>query len=331
MAEPTPRLLGAHRDEIRAAMGDTLRGNTSLRAALRVHVGLEDAEGRSIDGMGKLLRPSLVLFIAEELGAPASAALPAAIALELVHNFSLIHDDIQDQDKTRRGRATVWARCGVAEAINAGDLMHALSVSVALGAGGEAAAALAAATAEMIEGQSLDLAFERRTASVDEYLGMVDKKTGALLRCAFELGGIVAGAGPEIRGSLKDLGHAVGRAFQIQDDLLGVWGDGEIVGKPHGSDVRRRKKSYPVAAAFARAAAADRTRLESVYAKEPVPEHDVRWVIETMERLGVRDGGAAAVRGYLAQAEARLETLPLSAEGKGEARALFGYLAGRER
>lgn len=312
-------------------MSDALRGDTSLLRALRVHVGLEDDEGRSIDGMGKLLRPSLVLFVAEELGVSASAALPAAIGLELVHNFSLVHDDIQDQDRTRRGRATVWARHGVAEAINAGDLMHALSISVALRAGGEAAATLAAATAEMIEGQSLDLAFERRTAYVDEYLDMVDKKTGALLRCAFELGGIVAGAGAEIRGRLRSLGRAVGRAFQIQDDLLGVWGDGDVVGKPHGSDVRRRKKSYPVAASFSRAAAADRTRLESVYAKEPVPERDVHWVIETMERLGVRDDGAAAVRGYLAEAEAGLEALPLSAEGKGEARALLGYLAGRER
>ncbi|MCX6093539.1 MAG: polyprenyl synthetase family protein [Candidatus Bipolaricaulota bacterium] len=331
----TSRILDAHRDEIRSAMAEALRGDTPLLRELRVHVGLEDEGGRAIDGMGKLLRPSLVLFVADELGAPTAEALPAAVGLELVHNFSLVHDDIQDQDRTRRGRPTVWARCGIPEAINAGDLLHAIATIVVLRAGGEAGAALAAAlagaTAEMIEGQSLDLAFEKRSATVDEYVRMIDQKTGALLRCAFELGGIVAGADAKVRGRLASLGRAVGRAFQIQDDLLGVWGDGDTIGKPRGSDVRRRKKSFPVAAVFSRAAAADRARLEAIYASEPVSEPDVRWVIGTMERLGVRDEGAAKVREYLAEADAGLESLPLSSKGKNEARSLFGYLAGRER
>jgi geranylgeranyl diphosphate synthase type I len=327
----TPRILSAHRDELRVAMEDALRGDTPLLRALRLHVGLEDEGGGATDGMGKLLRPSLVLFVAEELGAPKAKALPAAVGLELVHNFSLVHDDIQDQDRTRRGRPTLWARCGVAEAINAGDLMHAISTSVVLRAGSEAAAALAAATAAMIEGQSLDLAFERRAATVDEYLDMVDRKTGALLRCAFELGGIVAGADATVRGQLRTLGRSVGRAFQIQDDLLGVWGNGDALGKPRGSDVRRRKKSFPVAVAFSHATAGDRARLEAIYASEPVSEPDVRWVIEMVERLGARDEGAQKVREYLAEAEAELEALPFSPQGKSEARALFGYLAGRER
>ncbi len=327
----TPKILDAHRDEIRAAIADALRGDTPLLKELRIHAGLEGEDGRAIDGMGKLLRPSLVLFVADELGAPTAKALPAAVGLELIHNFSLVHDDIQDQDKTRRGRPTVWARTGVAEAINAGDLLHSLATAVVLRAGGDASKALAAATAEMIEGQSLDLAFEKRLATVDEYLRMVDKKTGALLECAFELGGIVAGAGVDVRERLKRLGRAVGRAFQIQDDLLGVWGNGDVVGKPRGSDVRRRKKSFPVAAAFSRAAAPERTRLEKIYASEPVSEVDVRWVIETMERLSVRDEGAAKVREYLAEADAGLESLPLSPKGKSEARSLFGYLAGREK
>jgi len=331
VGEMTSKILDAHRDEIRTAIAEALHGDTPLRKELRVHVGLEDEGGRAIDGMGKLLRPSLVLFVSDELGVPTAEALPAAVGLELAHNFSLVHDDIQDQDRTRRGRPTVWARCGIPEAINAGDLLHAIAAIVVQRAGGEAAAALAAATTEMIEGQSLDLAFEKRSATVDEYLGMVDKKTGALLRCAFELGGIVAGANAKVRERLGSLGSAVGRAFQIQDDLLGVWGNGDVVGKPRGSDVRRRKKSFPVVVAFARAAATDRARLETIYASEPVSEADVRWVIATMERLGVRDEGAAKVREYLAEAEAGLDALPLSPMGKSEARSLFGYLAGRER
>jgi geranylgeranyl pyrophosphate synthase len=185
--------------------------------------------------------------------------------------------------------------------------------------GTAAAACLAEATIDMIEGQSLDLSFERRFVTIDEYMAMIDGKTGALLRCAFELGGMVANAGDGARRALRDLGMAVGRAFQIQDDVLGVWGDGEVVGKPRGSDIVRRKKSFPVASAHALAGSADRRHLEEIYRNESVDEADVPAV------------AAGTVREALARAAGCLGRIPLSVAGRGEIDALIEYLAGRTK
>jgi geranylgeranyl diphosphate synthase type I len=324
-------LLEKNRTALLDALGEALAGQSPLFAIVRRHVGIEDESGASADAAGKLLRPSLVLFVAEELGASQANALPAAVGIELVHNFSLAHDDIQDRDRTRRGRPTLWAAHGEAEAINAGDLLHAMASREVARCGTAAAACLAEATIDMIEGQSLDLSFERRFVTIDEYMAMIDGKTGALLRCAFELGGMVANAGDGARRALRDLGMAVGRAFQIQDDVLGVWGDGEVVGKPRGSDIVRRKKSFPVASAHALAGSADRRHLEEIYRNESVDEADVRWVILLMERLDVPAVAAGTVREALARAAGCLGRIPLSVAGRGEIDALIEYLAGRTK
>jgi geranylgeranyl diphosphate synthase type I len=310
---------------------DALAGSSSLSRIVRQHVGIEDAAGGAVDGAGKLLRPSLVLFVAEELGARRDEALPAAVALELVHNFSLVHDDIQDRDRTRRGRPTLWAAHGEAMAINAGDLLHAIASREAARCGSAVTACLAEATIDMVEGQSLDLSFERRFVTIDEYMAMIDRKTGALLRCAFELGGIVAGADDGARRALRDVGIAAGRAFQIRDDVLGIWGDGDVVGKPQGSDIVRRKKAFPVVSAFGTAGPVDKRRMEDIYLAEPVAETDMRWMIRLMERLDVPAAAAVAVREALAQAVGCVGRIPLSATGRGEVDALIEYLAGRTK
>ena len=310
---------------------DALAGSSSLSRIVRQHVGIEDAAGGAVDGAGKLLRPSLVLFVAEELGARLDEALPAAVALELVHNFSLVHDDIQDRDRTRRGRPTVWVTHGEATAINAGDLLYAIAFREIARCGGAAVACLAEATIDMVEGQSLDLSFERRFVTIDEYVAMIDRKTGALLRCAFELGAIVAGADDSARRALRDLAMVLGRAFQVQDDVLGIWGDGDVVGKPQGSDVRRRKKSFPVVWTHARAGAADRTKLDAIYSGESVGEADAAWVIGLMERAGTPEAADAAVRDHLAAAERVLERIPLTPRGRTEIDDLIEYLAGRTK
>jgi len=326
------RLLERHRSLIVEGLRDALAGETSLRRILRVHVGIEDEQGQPVDRLGKLLRPALVLFVADELGADPKRSSHAAVGLELIHNFSLIHDDIQDRDRTRRGRPTVWVRHGVPEAINAGDLMHAIAVSTALKHSPDAAGLLLQATDTMIEGQSLDLDFERRPVDIDEYLTMIDRKTGALLRCAFELGGLCAGVEADVREKLRRLGHEIGRAFQIHDDLLGIWGDGDVVGKPQGSDIRRRKKSFPVAVGFERADGADRERLERTYAgSDDVGDDVVDWVVDLLGRLGVRDEGERRVRGHLDAARAGLQEIPFSDEGRAQMNELIEYLARREK
>jgi len=325
-------ILGAYRERIEAGLLGALGGDGPLRPLLRYHIGLEDETGAPARATGKLLRPSLVLFVAEQLAADPPTALPSAVGLELIHGFSLIHDDIQDRDRVRRGRPAVWTICGLEQAINAGDLMHALAVSAALESSPAAADCLIRATQEMIEGQSRDLEFERRDVSGDEYLTMIDRKTGALLRCAFELGGIAAGINGRVRSALTDMGRDVGRAFQIRDDLLGVWGQDDVLGKATGSDIRRRKKTLPVVLLFERIAGDDAASLERLYTSEDeVAEPDVAWVVERLDALGVRADCEGMVWSHLDRALDRLKDLPFADDARGRMRELIEFLARREK
>ena len=327
----TPQILTAHRSLIVTELEAALRGDSLLYPALRYHVGLEDETGKKAENLGKLLRPSLLLFTAEELGADMQRALPAAVAIELIHNFSLIHDDIQDRDRLRRGRPTVWSRYGVGQGINAGDLMNAIAVRNALEASPRVAEVLVAATIEMIEGQALDIAYESREVTVEQYLEMVDKKTGALIRCAFELGGIIADAAPGTLANLRILGEALGRAFQIRDDILGIWGDDAVTGKPHGSDIRRRKKSLPVVIGLSRARGPDRDLLTTTYGKPDPTDADVAAVIKLLERLEVRKIGEGMADEYLRRARDEIVKLPFSDHGRRQMVELINYLARREK
>jgi geranylgeranyl diphosphate synthase type I len=330
----TPRLLLRYTSLIEGGLRGALAGDSFLYAILRYHVGLEDEHGAPFLALGKLIRPSLVLFTTEKLGGDIEHSLPAAIGLELVHNFSLIHDDIQDHDEVRRGRKTVWSLYGIAQAINAGDLMQALAVAQGAHAGEEIVAALVEATVTMIEGQGLDLAFEEKKVKeidVASYLDMIDKKTGALISCAFRMGGLLARSLSDVVQDLVALGQDLGRAFQIRDDLLGIWGNGTVTGKPQGSDIRRRKKSLPVAVAFAQACTEDRDSLAEIYSKEEIEDEDVERVIAFMEQANVRQACEEQLSVHLERARARLAALPLSERGIEEMNELIDYLARRKR
>ncbi len=327
----TPRLLLRYTSLIEGGLRGALAGDSFLYAILRYHVGLEDEHGAPSLALGKLIRPSLILFTTEELGGNVEQAIPAAIGLELVHNFSLIHDDIQDHDEVRRGRKTVWSLYGIAQAINAGDLMQALAVAQGACAGKEIVAALVEATVAMIEGQGLDLAFEEEEVDVASYLDMIDKKTGALIRCAFRMGGLLAGSPIDVVQDLVEMGRDLGRAFQIRDDLLGIWGNGTVTGKPQGSDIRRRKKSLPVSMAFAQACSEDRDFLTEVYSREEIEDEDAERVIALMERANVRQTCEEQVNAHLAQARAQLATIPFPERGRKEMNELIDYLVRRKR
>ena len=327
----TPRFLLRYTSLIEGGLRVALAGDSLLYGILRYHVGLENEHGAPALALGKLIRPSLVLFTTEELGGNIEQALPAAIGLELVHNFSLIHDDIQDHDEIRRGRKTVWNLYGIAQAINAGDLMQALAVAQGARAGREIVAALVEATVAMIEGQGLDLAFEEEEVDVASYLDMIDKKTGALIRCAFRMGGLLAGSPIGVVQDLVEMGRDLGRAFQIRDDLLGIWGNGTVTGKPQWSDIRRRKKSLPVSMAFAQACGEDRDLLTEVYFRKEIEDEDVERVIALMERANVRQACEEQVSAHLEQARKRLATLPFSERGIEEMNELIDYLVRRKR
>ena len=328
-----PALLERYRTILEDGLVEALQGTSTLSAVLRYHVGLEDEAGKRVKKTGKLLRPSLVLFTAEELGATLEEGLPAAVALEMIHNFSLIHDDIQDRDEMRRGRPTVWRRLGVAQGINAGDLLLAKAIELVQGSpkAVQTTKALLAATCEMIEGQALDVAFEGQDVGIDSYLAMVEKKTGALIRCAFQLGALTVGSSPEVLKSVRTLGVEIGKAFQICDDLLGVWGDGEITGKPQGSDIRRKKRSLPVVIAFSQAGEKELEELLNVYKKPEFLDEDVATIVSVMEELNVRVLVEDRIDEHLALARAELKKVPFTPRGMQDMNGLIDYLAGRER
>ncbi|MEV7417039.1 polyprenyl synthetase family protein [Streptomyces sp. NPDC089919] len=221
------------------------------------HFGWIDAHGNPSDGDGgKAVRPALALLSAEAAGAAPEVGIPGAVAVELVHNFSLLHDDLMDGDEQRRHRDTVWKVHGPAQAILVGDALFALANELLLELGtveaGRATRRLTTATRKLIDGQAQDISYEHRErVSVEECLEMEGNKTGALLACAVSIGAVLGGADDRTADKLEEYGYHLGLAFQAVDDLLGIWGDPESTGKQTWSDLRQRKKSLPVVAALA--------------------------------------------------------------------------------
>ena len=259
-----PEILARTREAIAPAMVAAVdRLDPDTRLQVSYHLGWTDAAGRPLSApTGKGIRPALALLSAAAAWSDPSVGIPGAVAVELIHNFSLIHDDIIDGDTERHHRPTVWSVFGVGSAIIAGDALETLAHQVLLeapdspggatGRGAAASAALAEGTAAMIAGQAMDVAFEkRRNVSVEECMAMCAAKTGALLGCAASIGAVLAGAPTATVGALRDFGAQLGLAFQAVDDLLGIWGDPATTGKPAGNDLRQRKKSMPVVAALA--------------------------------------------------------------------------------
>lgn len=220
------------------------------------HFGWIDADGEPADGDGgKAVRPALAMLSAAAAGAAPETGIPGAVAVELVHNFSLLHDDLMDGDEQRRHRDTVWKVHGPAQAILVGDALFALANEVLLELGtaeaARAAARLTTATRKLIDGQAQDISFETRDrVTVAECLEMEGNKTGALLSCAVSIGAVLGGADDRTANALESFGHHLGLAYQAIDDVLGIWGDPESTGKQTWSDLRQRKKSLPVAAAL---------------------------------------------------------------------------------
>jgi geranylgeranyl diphosphate synthase, type I len=229
-------------------------GLDELKEMLFYHMGWEGDE-KSSTPKGKRIRPILVLLTAASAGGVWGQALPAAVAVELIHNFSLIHDDIEDNSPERRGRPTVWVKWGVPQAINAGDalftLAHLAILQLKETIGAEtalkAAHILQKTCLHLTQGQYLDIAYENRNdLSLEAYWRMVKGKTAALIGASTELGALAAGAPDEVRQAYNKFGESLGLAFQALDDLLGIWGDSTKMGKSAESDLISGKKSLPV-------------------------------------------------------------------------------------
>jgi geranylgeranyl diphosphate synthase, type I len=337
--------LGAaerYRTEFEAATRGTLDGcEGQLYDMVRYHLGWQDETGRPTSAQGKILRPILCLLACEACGGDHRAALPGAVAVELTHNFSLVHDDIQDGDEQRHGRPTVWKLWGVGQAINAGDLLWALANNTLAEASDRALSPRAAAASlralnhaavRMIEGQHMDISFEERVdVALEEYVAMVERKTGALFGCALELGAIAAGTDESAAMAFRRLGERLGVAFQAHDDVLGIWGDSALTGKSQENDILRRKKSLPVVYALATAQDAERQVLSRAYgaaADGDGPRPDV--VRDALEAAGAREFASQLARDRYDQAFAETEALALDADAFGELRAMAKLLLERD-
>ncbi|MGW6978592.1 family 2 encapsulin nanocompartment cargo protein polyprenyl transferase [Streptomyces sp. NPDC054932] len=286
----------------------------SMRRVAMYHFGWEHEDGSpAAGGAGKAIRPALVLAAAQALrgpgAGPADAAVRAAAAVELAHNFTLLHDDIIDKDVRRRGRATAWTVFGTPDAIITGDAMMALALRLLAEdphpAAAAASARLAACIIELCAGQQADCAFEQRPdVSLDECLAMATAKTGALLGCSCALGALYAGAGADEVDAMDAFGREAGLAFQLIDDLIGIWGDPGHTGKPAGADLIARKKSLPVVAALTSGTAAGK-ELAALYAG-PMTGDDVRRAADAVDRAGGRDWAQAEAADRMGRAVQQL-------------------------
>ncbi|MBL75535.1 MAG: hypothetical protein CL763_01195 [Chloroflexi bacterium] len=286
----------------------------SIQSYLRSKIGLPQGENillsyhmgwTSVSGdnenhpVGKSLRPILCLAACEMAGGDFTEAIPAAASLELIHNFSLIHDDIQDGDLMRRSRPTIWSIWGVPKAINAGNTMRIIADRTMLESSSEnrnldvtvdAALESTIRSLDMIEGQYMDMSFESSTnVNVAEYLKMVERKTGALIQSAMYVGALIATGDKQTATSFGNCGRNLGVAFQIRDDYLGIWGDPKKTGKPVGADIRRKKKSLPAIYMFNEASNSDRKWLDEIYSQDIIDETEVANILDLLDKLNVAE------------------------------------------
>ena len=336
----------AVQSEMRAAFPDV---ELPIYDMARYALGWLDEQGNAASASGKGARAALTMLGAAAITDDADClrrATAGAAAVEIVHNFSLVHDDVQDGDVERRGRPTVWKVWGVAQAINTGDLMRELADAAlgrALQHGASAESVIGAirrlnqATMLMIEGQYLDLTFEQRTdVSVDEYLAMVERKTGAMMGVSLSIGATLAGASAAQADALDRAGKRLGRCFQMRDDWLGIWADPDALGKPTDADIRRRKKSYPILYTLDNAPAEPRRELMEIYQRElgddvDLPEEQVDWVHHLLGEIGADEATDQAARAEYEAFRVELESASPRAEAVDDLEALALFTLERDR
>jgi geranylgeranyl diphosphate synthase, type I len=322
-----------------ASLMPQVEETTPFYGMLSYHLGWVDEQLRpATAAAGKRVRARLCLLACEAVGAPPARAVPAAAAVELIHNFSLIHDDIQDRSEYRRHRRTVWAVWGEAQAINAGDDMFVLAQLALLNDEStdpsitvRGARALNQACRTLCEGQYLDLDFERRaTISSSDYYAMIERKTAALLESSCHLGALYGGADKASIEALSEFGKQLGIAFQMQDDYLGIWGDPKETGKPAADDVASKKKTLPLLFALQMATTEDRSVLDSIFARPGLAtSSEVDQVLGILDRCGAADHTAAEAARHTALALEALTSLRQETSAALELASICRKLAGR--
>lgn len=309
------RYLPLLEKELKAALSAPVAILDPFYGMMGYHMGWFDAQLHDVLAtQGKRLRPVFCLLACEAVGGRIEQALPAATAIELLHNFSLIHDDIEDNSPTRRHRATLWNVWGVPHGINCGDAVFAISfrtigklrqTGVAADGVLDAQRLFADTCILLTEGQYLDMCFEgRMDVGTDAYLGMVRGKTAALIACSLHLGALIGGADEHTRMNYACLGENLGMAFQIVDDILGIWGQESQTGKSVSSDIMTRKKTLPVVFALHQD-----PELGEIYAQDALTERDVARAVTILDRIGARQYAEQMAQDYAGKAMAYLDDI----------------------
>lgn len=305
---PFASRVAAIDEEIKAVLAQAEPSLQPFYGMMLYQLGLDAA----LPTRGKRLRPVLCALVFEALAGDMRKVLPAAAALELLHNFTLVHDDIEDQDPTRHHRPTVWSVWGVPQGINTGDGMYAasrLAVQRLRDRGFpperilDFTCLLDEACLRVCEGQFLDISFESRTdVTAERYRAMVARKTGALIAASAEGAAVLATDDAAIRAALARFGDEYGQAFQAHDDLMGIWGTTERTGKAELNDLSKRKKTLPVVLAFERGSQSARAELAALFEPAaPLPQESVDRIRDILEALRVRE----VIEGEIAQHRSR--------------------------
>ena len=288
---------------------------------------------------GKRIRPLLCLLVCEATCGEWHPALPIATAIELVHNFSLIHDDIEDSSDERRGRAAVWKVWGLAQGLNAGDGMFMLA-RLALdhmprrGIAAQKCAQINLefdmTTLKLCHGQFLDLNFESRLdVTIDEYLKMIRGKTGALVSASAKLGAIVGTDDPKLLDAFAQFGENIGLAFQITDDILGIWGDPAVTGKSAATDILSKKKALPAVIGLSHPQHG--AALREIYHKPTLASDDVKHVLAILDAVSAREQTQQRAHEYQAAALAALDSTGLDSRAMGRLREIAESMTRRVR
>ena len=305
-----------------------------VAATQRLGPELQPLASHQLSTGGKYVRACLALLSASAAGADEQVGLVGALAIEFVHNFSLIHDDIIDNDVTRRHQPTMWAKYGVGPAIIVGDALSTLAFQLLLDEATVervgAARCLADAVQAMILGQAQDIASEDQPSlSVEEFLRMEAGKTGALLACAASIGAILAGADDDDVKALSEYGDHLGLAFQATDDMLGVWGEPSVTGKPVGNDLRLRKKTLPISIANAKGFDVFAESASSL--DEELSDADVAEAMVLLDDCGARYETLELAEEELRAAIAALDRAPLASTARDELTVIARYVIERDK
>jgi len=316
------------------------KNGSTIYEMMSYHLGWLDCNGAiARSNSGKYLRATLTLLTSESVSGNFSRALPAAAAIELIHNFSLVHDDIQDDDELRRHKPTVWKIWGKPQAINVGSAMKTLANLAAYNLYNKKVCAenlimilkiLDESCLKMIEGQYLDIDFEKRPEiTIKDYLHMIKRKTAALIECSVQIGALID-LNPVKVKHFRDFGRNLGLAFQIKDDILGIWGNDKKTGKPSGNDIKKKKKSFPVVCALSTMNDSAKKEFFNIYNKKTIDDIDVQKILNILNGSNSEKLSQKKTEQYYNLALSDLKKLPVNKDKIKDYEIILSFLVNRD-